>query len=69
MKLIEVDRVEEQEVGKILNKRKIKGIIKYLVCWKRFIAGSNMQKINKDLENVRKAVAEFQERLSVEVRR
>ena len=31
MKLVEVDGVEEQEVEKILNKRKIRGVVKYLV--------------------------------------
>jgi len=31
VKLIEVERVEEWEVEKILNKRKIKGVVKYLV--------------------------------------
>ena len=36
-KLVEVDRVEEWEVEKILNKRKIKGVVKYLMWWKIFI--------------------------------
>ena len=31
MKLVEVERVKEWEVEKILNKRKIRGIVKYLV--------------------------------------
>ena len=31
MKLVEVKRVKEWEVEKILNKRKIRGIVKYLV--------------------------------------
>jgi len=31
MKLVKVDRVEEWEVEKILNKRKVKGVVKYLV--------------------------------------
>ena len=35
-KLIKVDRVEEWEVKKILNKRKIWGVEKYLVRWKEF---------------------------------
>jgi len=37
-KPIEVEGVEEWEVEKILNKRKIRGVEKYLVQWKRFIA-------------------------------
>jgi len=31
VKLIEVEEVEEWEVERILNKRKVRGIIKYLV--------------------------------------
>jgi len=31
-KPVEVDGVEEWEVEKILNKRKVRGVIKYLVC-------------------------------------
>jgi len=37
-KPIEVEGVEEWEVEKILNKRKIRRVKKYLVCWKRFTA-------------------------------
>ena len=35
-KPIKVEGVEEWEVGKILNKRKIRGTEKYLVRWKGF---------------------------------
>jgi len=31
MKPVEVERVEEWEVEKLLNKRKMRGIVKYLV--------------------------------------
>jgi len=37
-KLIEVEGVKEWEVEKILNKKKIRGVEKYLVRWKRFTA-------------------------------
>jgi len=37
LKPVEVEEVEEWEVKKILNKRKIWGVEKYLVCWERFI--------------------------------
>ena len=37
-KPVEVDRVEEWEIEKILNKRNIRGIEKYLVRWKGFTA-------------------------------
>jgi len=33
---VEVERVKKWEIEKILNKRKIKGVEKYLVYWKRF---------------------------------
>ena len=33
-KLIEVEGIEEWEVEKILNKRKIRGVEKYLISWK-----------------------------------
>jgi len=35
-KPVKVERVEEWETEKILNKRKIRGVEKYLVCWKGF---------------------------------
>jgi len=38
VKLVEVKGVEEWEVEKILNKRKVRGVVKYLVRWKGFIA-------------------------------
>ena len=37
-KLVEVEGVEEWEVEKILNKKKIRGVEKYLIWWKGFIA-------------------------------
>ena len=33
---MEVEGVEEWKVEKILNKKKIRGVEKYLVCWKEF---------------------------------
>jgi len=35
-KLVEVEGVEEWKVEKILNKKKIRGVEKYLVQWKGF---------------------------------
>ncbi len=35
-KPVKVERVEEWEIEKILNKRKIKGVEKYLIHWKGF---------------------------------
>ena len=36
-KLVEVERVEEWEVEKILNKKKMRGGEKYLIRWKEFM--------------------------------
>jgi len=40
-KPVEVEGVKEWEVEKILNKRKIRGVNKYLVRWKGFTAESD----------------------------
>ena len=41
-KPIEIEGVEEWKIEKILNKRKIRGVDKYLVQWKRFMAEHNI---------------------------
>ena len=40
-KLVKVEEVEKWEVEKILNKRKVRRVVKYLVCWKGFIIKYN----------------------------
>ena len=67
-KLVEVERSKEWEVEKILNKRKIRGVEKYLVRWKRFIVESDTWKKKKDLKNAKELVDDFEGRLEVEVR-
>ena len=67
-KPVEVDRVEEQEVEKILNRRKVRRVIKYLVYWERFIAEYYTWKKEEDLENVKELVDEFERRMEAEVR-
>ena len=37
LKLVEVEGVEEWKVEKILNKRKVRGVDKYLIRWKGFM--------------------------------
>ena len=54
---------------KILNKRKIREAVKYLVQRKGFITEYDIQKRKKNLENIKKIVVEFERRLSVEVKR
>jgi len=43
--------------------------VKYLVYWKRFIVENNIYKKEKDLENAKKGVVEFKEKLSTKIRR
>jgi len=42
--------------------------MKYLVCWKRFIAKNNTWKKKKDLENMKELVNKFEGRLKIEVK-
>ena len=69
VKLIEVNGEKEWEVERILNKRKVRGIEKYLVQWKRFTVEHNTWEKEEDLVNAREAVDEFEGRISIEVRR
>ena len=68
-KPIKVKGVKEWEVEKILNKRKIRGVEKYLVQWKRFMAENNTWEREEDLEHARELVDEFKGRIGVEVSR
>ena len=54
-KLVEVEGVEEQEVEKILNKKKIRGVEKYLVQWKGFMAEGNIWEKKENLKNMEEA--------------
>ena len=67
-KPVKVNGVEEWEVEKILNKKKIWGVEKYLVCWKEFMVENDTWEKEKGLENVRELADEFEGRISVEVR-
>ena len=53
---------------KILNKRKIRGVEKYLVQWKGFTAENDTWEKEEDLRNTKKLVNDFEERLEAEVR-
>ena len=68
-KPIEVKGVEEWKVEKILNKRKIREVEKYLVCWKGFIVEHDTWKKEEDLGNARETVEEFERRISAEIRK
>ena len=68
-KPMEVEGVKEWEVKKILNKRKIRGVEKYLICWKRFIVEHDTWERRKDLGNTKEMLEEFEGRMKVEVRK
>jgi len=47
-------------VEQILNKRKVRGKDKYLVCWKGFTAKSDTWEGRENLENTKEAIEEFE---------
>ena len=67
-KLVEVEGVEEWEVEKILNKKKARGVEKYLIRWKGFMAEGDTWERRENLKNAENLIEEF-ERGGVEVRR
>ena len=67
-KLVEVERVEEWEVEKILNKKKMRGVVKYLIWWKGFTAEGDTWERRENLKNAEELIEEF-ERGEVKVRK
>jgi len=67
-KPIEVEGVEEWEVEKVLNKKKIRGVEKYLIRWKGFTAEGDTWEGKENLKNTEKLIDEFK-RGEVVVRR
>jgi len=65
-KPIEVEGIEEWEVEKILNKKKIRGVEKYL---KEFTAEHNSWERREVLGNVKVILEDFKERMKAEIRR
>ena len=65
---MEVEKVEEQKVEKILNKKKIREVEKYLVWWKGFTAEGDTWEQRENLKNAGELIEEF-EQGGVEVRR
>ncbi len=60
--------MEEWEIEKILNKRKMWGVDRYLVHQKGFTAKNDTWEKGEDLGNIKELVDKFEERLNVEVR-
>ena len=67
-KLVEVEGVEEWEVEKILNKKKMRGVEKYLIRWKGFTAEGDTWERKENLKNTEELIKEF-ERGEIIVRR
>ena len=67
-KPIEVEGTEEWEVEKILNKKKVRGVEKYLIWWKRFTAEGDTWERRENLKNAEELIEEF-ERGEIVVRR
>jgi len=55
-----IEGEEEWEVERILNKRRVRGKDKYLVCWKGFTVESDTWKGRENLENAKEAIEEFE---------
>jgi len=67
-KPIEVEGVEEWKVEKILNKKKIRGVMKYLIQWKGFTVEGDTWERRENLKNAEELIEEF-EWEGIEVRR
>jgi len=67
-KPVEVEGVEKWEVKKILNKKKIRGVEKYLIQWKGFTAEEDTWERRENLRNAEELIEEF-EQGGIEVRR
>jgi len=59
-KSIEVEGVEEWEVEKILNKKKIRGVVKYLIQWKGFTVEGDTWERRENLKNAEELIEEFE---------
>ena len=68
-KPVEEEGVKEWEVEKILNKKKMRGVEKYLVRWKRFTVEHDTWERKEDLGNVKEVLEEFEKRMDAEIRR
>jgi len=64
-----VEGTEEWEIERILNKKKIRGVKKYLVQWKGFTAEGNTWERKENLKNAGEVLEEFEGRMNAEIRR
>ena len=59
-KLVEVKGVEEQEVEKILNKKRMRGVEKYLIRQKGFTVEEDTWERRENLKNTEELIEEFE---------
>ena len=52
-----------------MNKKKIRGVEKYLVQWKGFMAEGDIWERKENLKNAEELIEEFEGRMNAEVRR
>jgi len=64
-KPVEVEGVEEWEVEKVLNKKKIRGVKKYLIRWKGFTAEGDTWERRENLKNAEEALADFEGKMEI----
>jgi len=60
-KPIEVEGVEEWKVEKILNKKTMRGVVKYLIWWKGFTVEGDTWERRENLKNAEKLIEEFKQ--------
>jgi len=60
-KLVEIEGVEEWEVEKVLNKKKIRGVEKYLIRWKGFTVEEDTWERKENLKNAEELIKEFKQ--------
>ena len=58
-KPVEVEGIEEWEVEKILNKKKMRGVEKYLIQWKGFTVEGDTWERRENLKNAEELIEEF----------
>ena len=59
-KLVEIEEVEEWEVEKILNKKRMREVEKYLVRQKGFTVEGDIWKRKENLKNIKELIEEFE---------
>ena len=59
-KPVEVEGIEEWKVEKILNKKKMREVEKYLVRWKEFTAEGDTWERKENLKNAEELIEEFE---------